>query len=227
MAQRNPNFIEEDDPALNQAERIDRPAIQSSAGASPEVIDPYQGGVVSSLGLQTDTANSQLPGIAHPVYRLMPLSVSGNPATNAAIQSTTQTITQQVVSTLPPIKLNVVGVSGGIVNTLGVGNGGTGLTAPGPTGDALLSNGTIFVPTPIPLSLNGETGAITLESLDSSITITTPTSTTINLQAVPGLPVVMKVNGTGVAADKQVYVNGVTDGAAVWGVKINGVADGG
>lgn len=225
---RNPNLIEENDPALKQTQLVDRPTIRSSsAGAPPEVVDPYSGGIVSSLGLQTDTANSQLPGVAHPIYRLMPLSASGNPATNAAIQSTTNNIVTQIVSTLPPIKLNVVNASGGIVNVLGVGNGGTGLTDPGASGDVLTSNGTAWVAAPAVNSLNAEFGAVTLESLDSSITITTPTATTINLQATAGLAAVVKINGVGVATDKQFFLNGVTDGATVWGVSINGTPDGG
>jgi len=38
---------------------------------------------------------------------------------------------------------------------------------------------------------------------------------------------VMLVNNVPVAADKQVTINGVSDGATSWGVKINGVSDGG
>jgi hypothetical protein len=229
MAQgRNPNLIEENDPALTQTRAVDRPAIRSSAaGAPPEVVDPYSGGVVSSLGLQTDTANSQLPGVAHPIYRLMPLSASGNPATNAAIQSTTNNIVTQVVTTLPPIKLNVVNASGGIVNTLGSGNGGTGLTDPGPALNVLTSTGVAWISAPVVNSLNAETGAVILESLDGTVVITTPTASTINLSAHSGINGCVEINAVGVAIDKQFYFNGVADVVAVWGVKINGTPDGG
>lgn len=43
-----------------------------------------------------------------------------------------------------------------------------------------------------------------------------------------GLSAAMKINGTGVSADKQVFINAVTDGSApTWTVKINGTSDGG
>jgi hypothetical protein len=228
MAERNPNLIEENDPALLNTQAVDRPAIRSSAaGAPPEVVDPYSGGVVSALGLQTDTANSQLPGVVHPVYRLMPLSASGNPATNSAIQSTTNNIVTQVVTTLPPIKLNVVNASGGIVNTLGSGNGGTGLTDPGANLNVLTSTGVAWVSAPVVNSLQAETGALTLTSTDLSVTITTPTATTIDLSAHAGIDGVVEINGVGVSIDKLFYFNGVIDVVAVWGVKINGTPDGG
>lgn len=57
-----------------------------SAGVPPDVLDRYQGGVVSSIGLQTDTANSQLAGKL-PTFRLMPATIAGNPAQAAAVQS--------------------------------------------------------------------------------------------------------------------------------------------
>lgn len=57
-----------------------------SAGVPPDVLDRYQGGVVSSIGLQTDTANSQLAGKL-PTFRLMPATIAGNPAQAASVQS--------------------------------------------------------------------------------------------------------------------------------------------
>lgn len=227
MVQKPNYLIEENDPALNNLQAVNRPPQRSSAGAPPEVVDPYSGGVVSSLGLQTDTANSQLPGVAHPVYRLMPLSASGNPATNSAIISTTNNVVNQVVTSLPPIKLDLVNASGGIVNILGVGNGGTGLSSPGASGDVLTSTGTAWIPAPVVSSLNAETGAVVLESLDSSITITTPTATTINLEAHAGIDGAVEINTVGVSIDKQFYFNGIADVVAVWGVNINGASDGG
>jgi hypothetical protein len=38
---------------------------------------------------------------------------------------------------------------------------------------------------------------------------------------------VVKFNGSGTAIDRQVYINGVTDGSAVWTFKMNGTPDGG
>lgn len=37
----------------------------------------------------------------------------------------------------------------------------------------------------------------------------------------------MTINRLGTAFDKQVFVNGVTDGATTWGININGTPDGG
>ncbi len=156
----------------------------------------------------------------------MPLSASGNPATNAAIQSTTNNIVTQVVTTLPPIKLNVVNASGGIVNTLGSGNGGTGLTDPGTTGNVLTSTGVAWVSAPVVNSLQAETGAVMLVSADSSVTITTPTATTIDLSAHAGITGCVEINAVGVAIDKLFYFNGIVDVVAVWGVNINGTPDG-
>lgn len=37
----------------------------------------------------------------------------------------------------------------------------------------------------------------------------------------------VEINGVGVSLDKQFFINGVADGATIWGVNINGVPDGG
>jgi hypothetical protein len=51
------------------------------------------------------------------------------------------------------------------------------------------------------------------------------TSTDIGLSAFSNPKV--EINGVGVSADKQFFLNGVSDGAAVWAVSINGTPDGG
>lgn len=81
-------FVDENDPRLTGVDQVVRPAVRASAaGQPPAVEDPYQGGVVSSIGLQTDTANSQLPGVANPTYRLMPVAQALQPIQGAAQQS--------------------------------------------------------------------------------------------------------------------------------------------
>ena len=94
MPDETPNQNEEQE----LREVVNRPPILSSAAVPPEVTDPYQGGTVIGLGLNTDTANSQLPG-SLPTYRVMPVPVQGNPASNAGIQSTAQKVVNESTST--------------------------------------------------------------------------------------------------------------------------------
>lgn len=71
-------------------EFVERAAITTGSASAPvqQGVDRYQGAILSApLGLDTDISRSQLPG-ANPVYRLMPASIAGNPASNASIQST-------------------------------------------------------------------------------------------------------------------------------------------
>lgn len=37
----------------------------------------------------------------------------------------------------------------------------------------------------------------------------------------------LQINGVGVSPDKKIFINGITDGATIWGIEINGVNDGG
>jgi hypothetical protein len=77
-------------------------------------------------------------------------------------------------------------------------------------------------------SVNTQTGAIVIESLDGSISVTTPTAGHVNLEVVHGgLPVAVEINGVGVSPDKQFFINGVSDGSTIWSVSINGTPDGG
>src|SRR5271157_641942 len=67
-------------------ETVDRPPLASGAPSVPHVEDSYQGGILSaSLGLQTDTAATQLPGTI-PVFRLQTVPPSGQPTVGAAVQ---------------------------------------------------------------------------------------------------------------------------------------------
>src|SRR5271157_1754603 len=69
-------------------ETVDRPPLASGAPSVPHVEDSYQGGILSAgLGLQTDTAATQLPGTI-PVFRLQTVPPSGQPTVGAAAQST-------------------------------------------------------------------------------------------------------------------------------------------
>lgn len=82
------HLIDPNDPALAKLQFVNQPTASASGAAQPPAVsDRYQSGVISSLGLATDTAESQLPG-ALPTYRLMPTSPSGNPQQGAASQST-------------------------------------------------------------------------------------------------------------------------------------------
>lgn len=68
-------------------ETVDRPPLASGAPSVPHVEDSYQGGILSAgIGLQTDTAATQLPGTI-PVFRLQTVPPSGQPTVGAAVQS--------------------------------------------------------------------------------------------------------------------------------------------
>ena len=54
-----------------------------------------------------------------------------------------------------------------------------------------------------------------------------PGNGSTDISAAGVLTAAMYVNGAGVASDKQIFINGITDGASAWGVNINGAADGG
>jgi len=65
-------------------------------------------------------------------------------------------------------------------------------------------------------------------NFSASFTVTdNPGNGSTDVDVIPGLTVAMKINGIGVAADKEVDIKGVKDFAVVWGVAINSVSDGG
>jgi hypothetical protein len=65
-------------------------------------------------------------------------------------------------------------------------------------------------------------------NFSSSFTVTdNPGNGSTDVNVLPALPVVMKVNGIGVAADKQLNINGAKDFAKADGISINGTLDGG
>jgi hypothetical protein len=65
-------------------------------------------------------------------------------------------------------------------------------------------------------------------NFSSSFTVVdNPGNGSSDVSIIPAIPVAMRVNGIGVATDKEVDINGVKDFAAAWGVKINGTLDGG
>lgn len=74
-------------------EFVERQPVTAGSGAAPtQNFDRYQGAILSApLGLDTDIAKSQLPGV-NPAYRFMPASLAGNPATNASVQSTARKV---------------------------------------------------------------------------------------------------------------------------------------
>lgn len=95
-----------------------------------------------------------------------------------------------------------------------VPHGGTGV-ATIPAHAVIIGAGT----SPITTAAPGTAGFV----LTSTGATTDPT-----FQALPSFPAfAIKINGTGTAIDKQFFINGITDGASVWGVSINGTPDGG
>ncbi len=65
-------------------------------------------------------------------------------------------------------------------------------------------------------------------NFSSSFTVTdNPGNGSTDVDVIPGLVIAMKINGIGVAADKEVDIKGLKDFAVVWGVSVNGVSDGG
>jgi len=82
---------------------------------------------------------------------------------------------------------------------------------------------------PLPINQGG-TGTTTpslVAGTDIAIAGSWPNQT-VSWVAPPSiLPAAMTVNGSGVSADKLVYINGVQDGSLLWQVKINGTLDGG
>lgn len=106
------------------------------------------------------------------------------------------------------------GMGTSLVVPITVPNGGTGdttLTAHA----VLLGEGT----SPVAFASPGAAGEV--------LTSNGPTLDPSFQAAVPTIPVAVKINGIAVATDKQVFINGVSDGAAVWGIDINGSPDGG
>jgi len=97
--------------------------------------------------------------------------------------------------------------------TIDVPHGGTGDTTLAAHG-VLVGNGT----SPVNVTTPGTAGQVLTSNGASA-------DPTFQSPAVPS-PVV-EINGAGTAIDKQFYMNGVTDGAAVWAVSINGTPDGG
>ncbi len=131
----NPNLMNESE-LPEGLEFVNRaPIVTGGAAAPPQDFDKYQGAVVSAIGLSPDTVDSQLPGHL-PVFRLMPASLAGNPATNAAIQSTAG----KVAEATPPAVAPAVAPSTGLTSV--------GLDMPPAftvTNSPLTSNGTIDV----------------------------------------------------------------------------------
>lgn len=54
-----------------------------------------------------------------------------------------------------------------------------------------------------------------------------PGNNSTDIDLASGLGFVVDINGVGSSTDKKFFMNGVSDGASVWGVNINGVSDGG
>jgi hypothetical protein len=48
----------------------------------------------------------------------------------------------------------------------------------------------------------------------------------VGVQTIPITPPSLSINGVGQAFDKEMFINGIPDGATVWGIDINGAPDG-
>jgi hypothetical protein len=159
-------------------EFVDRaPTITGSGAAPTQSFDRYQGAILSApLGLDTDIAKSQLPG-ANPAYRLMPTSIAGNPASNAAIQSTARKVIAVTPSPAPTpvastITLNIPPIFTPITQTV---------TLPGPLAFSLATElPHTFLGAPIPgltgltsVSTNGHSPS---PATNATITFTPPSS---------------------------------------------------
>jgi hypothetical protein len=49
----------------------------------------------------------------------------------------------------------------------------------------------------------------------------------IGVQGIPIVAPALLINGIGQSFDKQIFINGTTDGATSWSISINGTDDGG
>ena len=152
-------------------ETVDRPPLASGAPSVPHVEDSYQGGILSaSLGLQTDTAATQLPGTI-PVFRLQTVPPSGQPTVGAAAQNATiiaggggqvagaSTIGLNIPSIFTPVS-QVMAFPGPLVFGLAAEPASTFFAAP-----AITSGGASFI--------------------DQQATIGSSTSTTVSLSLTP------------------------------------------
>lgn len=143
---------------------------------------------------------------------------------------------------IPPINLALSNQNGGVTGVLPVGNGGTGLSVPGTSGNVLTSNGTAWISAPgggggfanpmttlgdlITGGVAGAPGRLGIGSSAQVLTVVGGVPTWASASG--GVTAAIKINGVGTATDKQIFINGVTDGAGtVWGVSINGTPDGG
>jgi hypothetical protein len=52
------------------------------------------------------------------------------------------------------------------------------------------------------------------------------TVTVVGIQQIPITAPCLSINGVGQTFDKEVFINGIPDGATVWGIDINGTSDG-
>jgi hypothetical protein len=111
MADQPNNLIAADDPALDEVKFIQREPILASQppGTAPSVNDPFQGAIISQIGLQTDTADSQLAGHL-PIYRLMPSSVAGS-ATAVSAATSTLLKNPEFVTAQAQIEQNTVAIA--------------------------------------------------------------------------------------------------------------------
>jgi hypothetical protein len=122
---------------------------------------------------------------------------------------------------------------------LGEGTSPVNFASPGTSGQVLTSNGpsadssfqTLPTDTDYYQTVQRNASSKPQEprlNFSTAFTVTdNPGNTSTDIDITPGITAAVKINGTGVAIDKQFYVNGAADVVSVWGVKINGVADGG
>jgi len=243
---------------------VDRPPVDPGR-ANPNSLNDgnlkyLQGTLPPTYQHDSSFVNTAYKSDTSPSSSLVPLSLNGNPTTNAAIQSTstitpssvpsgvTTTLSVNVPAALFTPAFQDIALPGTLTLDLSdqsanqffagpttgspaaptwrafnlldfggivfpVANGGTGV-ATLPIHEVIVGNGT----SPVNSVATGTAGQV-LTSNGASADPTFQTS------ASPSA--VVQINGAAAAIDRQVYINGVTDGSAVWTFQMNGTPDGG
>lgn len=258
MEDKKPQTIAEEAGLPENWVPVNRPPIVPSTGYGRNPTPALLQGSLAP-GYQHDTSFVDTAINSPSVTRadLMPLGVQGNPATNAAIQSTSS-ITPSSVPPVTAVTLtldvpNIFNPTTQTVNLPGIASLGLAsqlqnLVWASPDGLAGLPVFRALVVNDLPVVdvPHGGTGLATLPAHEilvgegTSAVASIPNGTTGQILTSNGAGVdpsfqnapvtvtfVVYINGVGKSLDKKFWMNGVSDGAAAWGVSINGTADGG
>jgi hypothetical protein len=216
-----------------------------------------QGSIPPSYQLSPDFHATGYETKNVPALSLMPLGPQGNPSTNAAAQSTAATtpvvvpptpgtvsLTFEIPNIFTP-PLQTVNLPGLVIFSLASQSANLVWASPDSSSGLPIFRGLVNNDLPIVNVSHGGTGVATLAAHGvvvgngtSPVNVTSPGTAgqvltsngpsvdpTFQTAAAPSAAV--KINGAATATDKQIYINGVTDGATVWTIKMNGTPDGG